>query len=73
MYWYTTSLQYKIKTLNFCLLKFVFPSYSSFGGKCNKNEFRKYKIMKGDRKISPKWKLTDNSVYKENEVKAVEK
>ena len=51
----------------------MFPSYSSFGGKCNKNEFRKYKIMKGEHKISPKWKLTDNSVYKENEVKAVEK
>lgn len=29
--------------------------------------------MKGEHKISPKWKLTDNSVYKENEVKAVEK
>lgn len=29
--------------------------------------------MKGERKISPKWKLTDNRVYKENEVKAVEK
>lgn len=29
--------------------------------------------MKGERKISPKRKLTDTSVYKENEVRAIEK